>query len=431
MIRLIIGMMISTAIPLYSQEQPIDPVLAHHYFTEMQDIGQKDAGALWGVALNGPVIFVDPSTRTVVANQPDQEGFLSKKDGVFFGSLPTDKIIANTSIDWAGVQWTMIIWPLPKDVNDRARLMAHESFHRVQNELGLPMTNPPNVHLDTPEGRLWMRLEWRALGKALMSSGAARLAAVEDALAFRTYRQSLFPNAAADERSLEINEGVAEYTGFKLCGLSGSGVLEYAAAELERFENRKSYVRSFAYASGPAYGLLLDEAGMNWRQGLKPASDFGVLLQQAYAAKLPVMTKDALIQRGKNYNYDALLTAETERDNAQKKRTAGFKAKLVEGPALIMPLQQANIEFDPNTVQPMGELGTVYPTTRLVDVWGVLTVESGGALVNSNWSEIRVTASGITDDRAVKGDGWKLELNAGWKLVRAERAGDWTVKKTD
>ena len=431
MILLIAGMMIITAIPLYSQEQPIDPVLAHQYFTEMQDIGQKDAGALWGVALSGPMIFVDPLTRTAVTNQPDQEGLLLKKGGVYAGTLPTDEIIANTSIDWAGVQWTMIIWPLPEDLNDRARLMAHESFHRVQNGLGLPMTNPSNIHLDTPEGRLWMRLEWRALGKALKSTGAARQTAVEDALAFRNYRQSLFPGAAADERTLEMNEGVAEYTGFKLCGLSGSGVLKYAAAELERFENRKSYVRSFAYASGPAYGLLLDETGMHWREGLKPANDFGTFLQQAYTVKLPVVTKDAVIRRAKNYDYDAVLAAETERDNAQKKRMADFKARLVDGPVLNIPLQQANSEFNPNTVQPMGEFGTVYPTTRFVDVWGVLTVESGGALVNSNWTSIRVTASGISDDRAVQGDGWKLELNAGWKLVRGERNGDWTIKKTN
>ena len=203
--------MITITVPLLAQESPIDPALAHQYFSEMQANGEKDGGVLWGVKLNGPMLFVDPQTRSIIANMPDKEGLLSKQGGVYTGKLPTDKIIANTSIAWAGVKWTMVMWPLPKDKYNRGRLMAHESFHRVQEEIGLPMRNPSNVHLNTGDGRLWMRLEWRALKKALISSGDRRTA-VEDALIFRSYRQSLFPNAAEDERLLEMNEGLSEYT---------------------------------------------------------------------------------------------------------------------------------------------------------------------------------------------------------------------------
>lgn len=429
--RFFFGIMIATIVPLFAQESPVDPVLAHQYFAEMQANGEKDGGVLWGVRLNGPMLFVDPQTRSLAANMPDKEGLLSKQGEVYTGKLPTDKIIANTSITWAGVKWTMVMWPLPKDKYNRGRLMAHESFHRVQDEIGLPMTSPSNAHLSTGDGRLWMRLEWRALKTALTSSGDARRTAVEHALTFRIYRQSLFPNAAEDERSLEMNEGLSEYTGFKLCGLSDSATVAYAAEYLDRSEKRDSYVRSFAYASGPAYGLLLDAAGMNWRKGLTADNDPGILLQKAYGVKIPAVSDELAILRAAHYEYDVLFTTETERESVLKKRVADYKARLVDGPVLIIALQSANCEFDPNTVQPIGDLGTVYPSTRFVDVWGVLTVETGGALVSSNWSSIRVSASKISTDGGITGEGWKLELNQGWKIDRAERNGDWTVKKAD
>jgi hypothetical protein len=228
-----------------------------------------------------------------------------------------------------------------------------------------------------------------------------------------------------------MNEGLSEYTGFKLCGLSDSGTVAYAAEYLDRSEKRDSYVRSFAYASGPAYGLLLEAAGMNWRKGLTADSDLGILLQEAYGVKLPVVSKDVAIACAAHYEYDVLLAAETERESILKKREADYKTRLVDGPVLFIALQSANVEFDPNTVQPMGDLGTVYPTTRFVDVWGVLTVENGGALVSSNWSSIRVSASKISTEGGITGDGWKLELNQAWKIDRAERSGDWTIKKAD
>ncbi len=59
----------------------------------------------------------------------------------------------------------------------------HELFHRIQGGLGLSSEMPKmppgsgeNAHLDSLEGRYWMRLEWRgrALARALGASGAAR-----------------------------------------------------------------------------------------------------------------------------------------------------------------------------------------------------------------------------------------------------------------
>src|SRR5256884_7773069 len=98
------------------------------------------------------------------------------------------------------------------------------------------------------EGRIWLQMEWRALEHAFWQQGEERKRDVADALYFRNYRRSLFPAADAKEDALEMNEGMAEYTGFKL---STSSPEEYAvavAAWLRAAPTRTpSYGRSFAY----------------------------------------------------------------------------------------------------------------------------------------------------------------------------------------
>jgi hypothetical protein len=196
-----------------TQEPSIDLAVAENYFHEAREMSRRDNSKLWGRPLYGPMMFVDPDTRFIVTNQADLEGKLSPHGSLFTGTLPRDENTANTAMKWAGVKWTMIMWPLPEDRQDRTRLMAHELFHRIQDELGLPGSNPANLHLDTRDGRIWLQMEWRALERALRESGPARRQAIEDALSFRAFRRSLFAKAATEENDLEINEGLAEYTG--------------------------------------------------------------------------------------------------------------------------------------------------------------------------------------------------------------------------
>lgn len=79
--------------------------------------------------------------------------------------IPPEAIIANTATKWAWVYWTMVIWQaISANPVWRSEFLAHEAFHRIQAEIGLPMPEVPNanVHLDTLEGSYWLQLEWRA-----------------------------------------------------------------------------------------------------------------------------------------------------------------------------------------------------------------------------------------------------------------------------
>ena len=242
-----------------SASQDLTPSAALAAFDEALDLSDEDGGALWGRELFGPLIFLDPASRTMIASEPDAEGRLTERDGAFVGPLGDDVGVANTAQSWGGVTWTTMVWPLPSDATDRRRLIAHELFHGLQPALGHSIAAATNTHLDTLDGRIWLRVEFRALAAALRSTSVeGRRSALRDAHLFRAYRRSLFEGSSANEDALERNEGLAEYTGWRLCGLVLTDLPEQVASRLERDEPGKSFQRSFAYASGPAYAVLVD-----------------------------------------------------------------------------------------------------------------------------------------------------------------------------
>ena len=154
------------------------PDLAKAGLSEFQKVRRQGGDRLWGVSLCGRLLLVDPQTRQVVTAVADPDGKLVEKNGLYEGKLPADMLIANTSIRWGGEEWAMVQVPLPTEEFQRIRLLAHESFHRVQPGLGLRVSGAVSGHLDSESGRLWLRLELRALAQALRSEGdAARSAA--------------------------------------------------------------------------------------------------------------------------------------------------------------------------------------------------------------------------------------------------------------
>jgi len=420
-----------TWVPATAQ-QSIDESLAEQYFQQAESICAKDNSTLWGIKLCGPMLLVDPATRSIVANQIDKEGNLTKKGKVFSGKLPDKINIANTAMTWAGVKWTMIMWPLPSNERARARLMFHELFHRVQDDLGLPASSPANGHLDTLEGRIWLQLEWRALAAALSKTGDESRSAIEDALIFRAYRRSLFPNSDATERGLEMNEGLCEYTGVKLRGTPDEESIAYIGRQLEGAEKTPTFARSFAYASGPPYGFLLDRTKAEWRKGLRPTDDFAVLAQKAYSIKAPANIKQEVEKRSGKYRGAELRAAETERDAKRRKQLAAYRAKLIDGPLLILSFSaEASYSFDPNNVESLDDIGTVYPTMRVSDAWGILEVTGGALTIHDpkRGSRVQVPAPADRTGRRIQGEGYTLELNDGWTIGPSERKGDFGVSR--
>lgn len=406
----------------------LDAATAGRYFAEARALCERDGGKLWGRSLCGPMMFADPSTRAVFASEPDGEGLLKKNGEVYVGTLPANVNVANTAVEWAGVNWMLVMsTTVPVDRHRRGALLMHELWHRRQAELGFPASGAANEHLDTREGRVWLQLEWRALRSALSSRGRGRRRAVSDALLFRARRRSIFPRAAVEEREMEMHEGLAEYTGVRLSGSPDPArfVIDVNLSEESR---RESFVRSFAYASGAAYGLLLDGAAPGWTRRLRRDDDLAELLRLRLRLARPRDDEAVASERARVYGGDELTASERRRDEGRRRLVADYRARLVEGPVLSLPLRNMRMSFDPGNLVPLEGLGTVYPNIRVVDAWGVLTVARGGALLHKSYSAVNVSAPSDAGARPVRGDGWTLELNEGWTLAPGARRGDFILK---
>lgn len=366
-------------------------VAPHQAFAELRAMCARDAGRMWGVDLCGPTMVVDRRTRAVVADRTAPSDTLPKEIG-----------IANTAVDWNGVRWTMIVGPLPDDDFARRMLLAHESFHRIQESIGFRPTGPANTHLDSADGRYWLQLEWRALAKAL---GGDR-EAVRDALAFRAKRRALFSLAAKEERELEMHEGLAEYTGAAFAEPVIALRTPHLIAKLHDAETTPTFVRSFAYASGPAWGTLLERKHPRWTRRVHAGNDLGDLARAAWKVTVPA---DAEARAGR-YGGAELLAAERDREAKKQALFREFQARFVDGPHLTIPLVKMNMQFDPNTAQPFEPHGTVYPSITIRDEWGSIEVKRGGALI-AGWQTLIVPLPAGDDYTLTLKDGWVIEGN--------------------
>lgn len=410
--------------------EPIDPALAKRYFQEAKWASDDDGGKLWGKSLYGPMVFVDSNTREAVLNEKPPIEAKSPLEGVYTLKLPDNITVANTAFDWGGKKWTMVMWPLPSNRGERARLMIHELWHRIQDSLGLPASSPQNAHMDAFNGRLWLQLEVIALSKALTDQDG-RAPHLRNALLFRAYRQSLFSGAKEGEDALEMNEGLAEYTGIALKGAWQPEARLWHGQQLLTYLNRDSYSRSFAYRTGAAYALLdaLEEsvAGKkeSFRQSLSAKSSLADVLAAQIGYK-PEPTERAAIDAAKEYGYDKLLAQEIKREEVRKANEAKYQKQLIDGPVIVIDMKTAQLSFDPYNVFTFGDRGTLYPTATIIGDWGTLDV-TDGALISKDYSTGHVAAPTTADH--LKGQGWTLKMNPGWTLVPAERKGDFKFVK--
>ena len=391
----------------------------------------RDGGAWWGRSLCGPIVLVDPETRFAVARpEPASAGFIPRGPA-WVGRLPDDAPLANTAVTWNGGRWAMVLLPLPDDRLERVALLLHESFHRIQPELGLTALDYQNPHLDERDGRYWLRLELRALARALTASDDSVGPAARDAVTFRMMRHRLYPGADTLEAGLERAEGLAEYTGIALALPVTGASLADVAARTRKGEDRPSFVRSLGYLTGPALGLLLDRLAPGWRSRVATAG-FAAQLPPAVGYRPPPDLSAAAREAATRYGGTALADTEDARAAERAKRRADVEARLVRGPVVELRQPGLSRSFNPNTLAPMGPLGTLYPTGTFGAEWGAIEVRSD-ALVSSDYRLLRVQApKGSIDGsaREISGPGWTLRLAPGWRLVPGPRPGDYHAEKS-
>jgi hypothetical protein len=391
----------------------VQPQLAQRWFEEATKLCERDAGRLWGVSLCGPMVIFDQKTGTRATSQPEPEGPPPRLSG-----------FADGPVSWGGVRW--FSYPLymlaDTDADVRQQNMLHGLFHRIQPELGLITDDGFNEHLDTLEGRVWMQLEWRALRRAVESSGSNRAEAIADALAFRRERRRRFPGAADNERREEIREGLASYTGVAAWANSPADAHRAAASALAGGESQLAFVGNFEAASGPGYGVLLDDLLPGWRRQLSGTSDLGDLLGSA-TNRQP--TADLAVASAR-YDSAALRTAEDARDRAQQVRVAELRQRFVDGPVLTMPAVGRGTSDTTGSVGIPG-VGTVFFNNyTLSGQWGRLNANNG-VLRSADGITLSVPVTGQLEGTTLQGDGWSATLNSGWVVRPAARPGSFAI----
>ena len=412
-------LLIGHPVPAIAQ---VDPQRAQEFFKEAQAVCERDGGRLWGVSICTPMVIGDARTQTFATSQPPP-------------AAPRPQIIGllNGPIEWGDTMWAALSWDTIANWPPRTRGEAflHESFHVIQRTKGIASpdrarigaaTRSENEHLDAVDGRYWLRLEWRALARALRESGELRAHAVREALAFREARHARYPDHVVSEYAIDMNEGLASYTGTVLAAPSAAAAVARGLELLAEAEDGASFVRTYAYSSGPAYGLLLDAASPGWPRKMSTSDEPAALLRRALGVQ-PLADAAAAAAR---YGGAELRAAEERREQQRQARIAELRGRFVDGPVLVVPGGGSGYTNALGALV-IADAGTVYFGNYIISgPWGRLEADKG-VLVATDGSSRRLPVPGRVDGATIAGDGWTLKAAAGWVIREGARRGDYEV----
>jgi hypothetical protein len=392
------------------------------YFTEIEKICNADSGKLWGENLYGPIMFVERTTRRILANSPDKEGLLKSKDGIYTGLYPRELLVNNAPVVFGGTQFAMV--PLPEIEDEyRAKTRAiHSLFHRFQEKQGIATAMFNANNMDEKEARLWIKLEWKALRKAINTEGEESKLALRDALIFRGSNRELYHKYATESNRFETYEGLAAFTFTKLCAGSPEEFKKRLFEMLDRVYSMESYARSYGGMHGALYTTLLYNKGYDVSQIKTDTFDLGNAVRERYKIELPVICRDVGGSLAVNYNMDEIKKEELNRDERIKESINSQANIFTQKPVVFLELESPYFDFEPEEIHALDSLGTLYNSIRVSDNWGKLTVDKGGCLVSNNLKFLRITAKSFKADKNhISGDGWHLILNNDWELIPVEQ----------
>ncbi|NMC38009.1 MAG: hypothetical protein GYA41_06775 [Bacteroidales bacterium] len=392
------------------------------YFKKVEEICNRDNGKLWGNNLYGPMMFVDRTSRQIIANQPDKDGNLKLKDGVYIGNYPREKIINNTAMEFGGTLFG--IAPLPPQ-EDEYRIVTraiHCLFHRYQYLNGILPANFNSTNMDEREARIWLKLEWKALRKAINSEGEDKLIAIRDALIFRGTNQMAFPGYVDEGNRFETYEGLASFTYTLLPSESMEAFKRRLFESLDRIYSFQSYSQSYGSILGALYATLLYQKGFDFKNILNDKEDLGLLVMKEYDIELPEVCRDVAGSLSISYNLDEIYREEEKRLQDIKERLYKQISIFNEKPVVFFDLESPYFDFEPEDVHSLDTLGTLYSHIRVSDNWGKLTVNRHGCLISDNYKQLRITAKGLKIDRNhVYGEGWQMILNETWVIEEVDQ----------
>jgi hypothetical protein len=271
--------------------------------------------------------------------------------------------------------------------------------------------------MDEREARIWLKLEWKALRKAINLEGEDKLTAIRDALIFRGTNQMAFPGYVDEGNHFETYEGLASFTYTLLPSESMEEFKRRLFENLDRIYSFQSYSQSYGVIQGALYATLLYQKGIDFRNILRDKEDLGRYVMDQYNIELPEVFRDVAGSLAISYNLDEIYREEEKRLQDIRERLHKQINIFNEKPVVFFDLESPYFDFEPEDVHSLDTLGSLYSHIRVSDNWGKLTVNRHGCLISDNYKQLRITAKGLKIDKNhVYGEGWHMILNETWVI---------------
>lgn len=380
--------------------------IVNEYKSIIKEINKK-MPSIWGIKFYPNIIFIDTQRNKMyiiddVIN--DSNYTVQKWDNKI---LP-----ANSCLSYSDKKYITIIYDsyCRLDFLDKIALIAHESYHYYQEEIGYKMVSSNNTYLDNGEGRILLRCELNALEKALKNDTNA----LKDALLIRVYRQSLFNTN--NEAEFELNEGLAEYTKLACICNSIEGLKEKLLLSIINNDSI-GYTNNFAYMTGPIYAYFLNNKDFV-RNHL---SDITNELKRSYRVPIffdkteisPILTK---------YGYHEIAKQEKNKTDSIYKYY--FKNK----DYIYIRNNNTNISFNPNDrIIEVNDSLLLLSNIKLKSEWGIIEA-SNGLIRDKHWNFFLLPPPKSIIGNRVIGECYRMELTNSYNLIKVNNV--WKIMKS-
>ena len=376
--------------------------------TEYQKLSEKKDTQLWGISMDVPVIIVDREHQVLYLDRPSGDPNEAKYENVFILPLDTTSELIEPVSTWHGQKCVVMDLSRSSGRKELMAFIAHESFHCVQDQLGIEASNPSLPHLSTIQGRTLMQVELMELLKAMEQENLElKTNHIKNALCLRTIRYRNFKDARPVEGKTEMNEGLAQYTGLTRAGYSGEALLNEYRIAIRNFQHIQNEA-GYPYYSGSLYAFLNDQSGKHWKKHL-PKTYLHEITASVYgidAEKTAEHVVDELLLKDEYKDISSLFMA-----NSVEELTALFSTNI-----LKLPLKEIQVQFRSNLVVSIPDKGTVYNNIVVTGDWGRLNVTREGRVLISKDAIVLNADSMKAGDKHVKGENWILEMNDDWEI---------------
>jgi hypothetical protein len=192
-------------------------------------------------------------------------------------------------------------------------------------------------------------------------------------------------------------------------------------SQIDRLYSMPTFVRSFAYFTFPVYGYFIRQMDPDWNIGITNKTNLSALISDYFNISNQKLEPDEITIIGKSYNIDSISRFEEERELTQLVQIKKYKAQFLGDSVLSIMLVNIDIAFNAKAAMPLDTHGIVYPNLRITDNWGILEVDSCGALVSADWKFVTISYPEKITDTLITGKGWKLKLYEGWRLKKEDK----------